>query len=193
MFHPGNAYEADGTIVMDACAYRDGQALLDGLATFRSGRCPDGASAVPVLYELDLATGACRERQLDDRGAEFPRLDDRRVGHRNRFGYAVMADDPHFFGEGEKTIVRYDREGGPSQLHRFGAGHFPGEPVFVPRAADAAEDDGFVVTVVADMHAGSSYLAILDARNVDRPPLARAHLAHRVPMGFHGNFAAGVV
>lgn len=193
IFHPGNAYEDGRTIVMDACTYRDGQALLEGLARFRAGACPDGASAVPVLYELDLETGACRERQLDDRAAEFPRLDDRRVGYRNRFGYAVVADGAGFFGPEEKTLVKYDRQGGRRQVHRFGPGVFPSEPVFVPRAAGADEDDGFVLTVVADMPAGTSRLDVLDARNLDRPPLASAHLDHRVPMGFHGNFAAGVV
>jgi carotenoid cleavage dioxygenase len=193
IFHPGNAYEENGRIVMDACTYLDGDALLAGLAGVRAGQCPDDAGAVPFLYELDLASGTCRERQLDDRGAEFPRLDDRLVGHRNRYGYAVMSDSRNFFLPGELTLVKYDRQGGRSQHHRFGRGHFPGEPVFVPRTADAAEDDGFVLSVVADMPAGTSYLAVLDARNLEAPPLAVAHLEHRVPLGFHGNFAAGVV
>jgi carotenoid cleavage dioxygenase-like enzyme len=193
IFHPGNAYEADGKILMDACSYLDGNALLDGLATVRTGRCPDRAGANPFLYELDLAGGTCRERQLDDRGAEFPRLDDRRVGYANRYGYAVIADGPNFFAPGETSIVKYDRQGGRSQYHHFGHGHLPGEPVFVPRGPDAAEDDGFVLTVVADMPSGTSYLAVLDARNVDAAPLAKAHLRHRVPLGFHGNFAPGVV
>jgi carotenoid cleavage dioxygenase len=193
IFHPGNAYEADGKIMMDTCTYLDGQALLDGLAGVRAGKCPDNAGANPFLYELDLATGTCRERKLDERGAEFPRLDDRRVGYPNRFGYAIMSDGLNFFAPGETMVVKYDRHGGRSQYHRFGRGHFPGEPIFVPRSPDAAEDDGFVLTVVADMPAGTSYLAVLDARNVGGEPLAIAHLRHRVPLGFHGNFAAGVL
>jgi carotenoid cleavage dioxygenase len=193
IFHPGNAYEADGKILMDACSYLDGQALLDGLATVRAGSAPERAGAVPFLYEFDLAAGTCRERQLDDRGSEFPRLDDRLVGYQNRFGYAVVADGTNFFLPGELRVVRYDRQGGRSQYHHFGRGHFPGEPVFVPRTPDTAEDDGFVLTVVADMPSGTSYLAVLDAQNLDAPPLAKAHLTHRVPLGFHGNFAAGIV
>jgi carotenoid cleavage dioxygenase-like enzyme len=77
--------------------------------------------------------------------------------------------------------------------HFFGRGCFPGEPVFVPRAADADEDDGFVLTVVYDAPEDTSYLAILDARNVDAEPVATARVRDRVPMGFHGNFAPGVV
>jgi all-trans-8'-apo-beta-carotenal 15,15'-oxygenase len=62
----------------------------------------------------------------------------------------------------------------------------------VPRAAGAGEDDGFVLSVVAT-NEGKSYLAVLDAKNIDAKPLAKAHLEHRVPLGFHGNFATGVV
>ena len=37
-----------------------------------------------------------------------------------------------------------------------------------------------------------SDLLVLDARNVDRAPLATVQLSHRVPFGFHGNWAPGV-
>lgn len=192
VFHPGNAFEHDGKIVMDACTYPDGGALLEQLAVYRSGQRIPGAGAHPFLYELDLARGTCSERQLDDRVAEFPRLDDRRVGHRNRFGYAVIGSDG-LVGPGTSTLVKYDRTGGPNALHDFGALCYPGEPVFVPRAPDAEEDDGFVLTVVYDGGSGRSRLVVLDARRFDGPPLATAHLEHRVPLGFHGNFAPGVV
>ena len=192
LFHLGNAYEKDGKLWMDACTYRDGGALLEQLAVYRSGRQVPGAGAHPVLYELDLESGACKETWLDDRGAEFPRRDDRLIGYENRFGYALMGE-AGLLGPSASTIARYDRTGGASAYHDFGPLHYPGEPVFVPRAPDAAEDDGFVLSVVYDGGSGKSHLAVLDARNLAGEPLARAHLEHRVPLGFHGNFAAGVV
>lgn len=193
IFHPGNAYEQDGKIVMDACTYRDGGALIETLSTIRDGRGVPGFSAVPFLYELDLATGVCSERQLSDRGAEFPRLDDRLVGYRNRYGYAAVDRDASGSMEGTwATIARYDRQGGRNESHDFGKWQWPSEPVFVPRSADAAEDDGFVLTVVYDGVRDGSYLAVLDARNLAGKPLATCRLPHRIPMGFHGNFAAGI-
>jgi carotenoid cleavage dioxygenase len=192
IFPPGNAYEDGSRIAMDACTYLDGGGLLESLRTFRAGNLGPGGKAVPFLYEIDLETGRCSERQLDERGAEFPRLDDRRVGYPNRYGYAVMGDGGAV-GPGPKSIVRYDRHGGRSQRHDLPPGHYPGEPIFVPRRPDAAEDDGFVLAVVFDGEARRSYLAIFDAQNVEREPLARLHLRGRVPMGFHGNYAAGVV
>ncbi len=192
MFHPGNAYEADGKIYMDACSYLDGGALLKSLETIRAGEVVPGSGANPFLYELDLATGRCSERQLSERTAEFPRLDDRLVGYPNQYGYAVIADG-QFFAGGRHQIVKYDRQGGPNVVHDFGLGHFPGEPIFVPRAADAAEDEGYILTVVHDSPNGSSYLAILEAQNLDAAPVAKLTVRHRIPAGFHGNFAPGIV
>jgi len=188
LFHPGNAYESDGKIYMDACTYEDGARLIDGLRTFRRGEGM-GLRAFPYLYELDLTSGSCTARKLDDRGTEFPRIDDRRVGYRNRFGYAwrqeYQRQPPRV-----STLVKYDREGGPSAAHDFGPWQWPGEPVFVPRVGDAGEDDGFVLSLVYDGNGDASYLAVLDARNMTAPALAKIHLEHRVPMGFHGNFRA---
>ena len=57
----------------------------------------------------------------------------------------------------------------------------------------APEDDGFVLCTVYDGASDTSHLAVLDAANVEAEPVATAHLEHRIPLGFHGNFAAGVV
>ena len=144
--------------------------------------------------ERDLDSGKCIEKQLDDRSAEFPKIDDRRVGQKSRFGYSLLnrstADNPM---DTWGTVVKYDRSGGPTVIHDYGSGHFPGEPVFVPRSPDAEEDDGFVLNVVYDGYTDRSYLAVLDARNLSGKPLATAHIPHPLPVGFHGNFAAGVV
>ena len=196
VFHPGNAYERDGKIVLDACMYQDGAKLLfDTISQWRSGK-PFGEGswqARPFLYEIDVDAGTVKERQLDDRGCEFPRIDDRLVGHENRYGYAIrMPRDAGGNDQPWTTIVKYDRRGGSSVAHDFGDGQFPGEPVFVARSANAEEDDGFVLTTVYDGPSESSYLAILDARNLAAAPLAKCHLEHRIPMGFHGNFAPGI-
>ena len=34
-------------------------------------------------------------------------------------------------------------------------------------------------------------LAVFDATGVDKGPIALAHLSHRVPAGFHGNWRPG--
>lgn len=194
IFHIGNAYEENGKIYMDACTYKDGDALLE---TIRNWRTSDVQllDAVPFLYEFDLETGTCKEKQLSDRGAEFPRLDDRLIGHPNRYGYAVVSREntSEPAARALSIIQKYDRRGGASASHDFGIVRWTSEPVFVPRTPDAAEDDGFVLSVVYDGATQKSFLSVLDARNIGGKPVARAHLKHRMPMGFHGNFGQGVV
>ncbi len=195
IFHPGNAYEEDGVIYMDACTYLDGKGLLSDLSTIRSGRLTGGLQAVPFLYEFDLATGECRNRQLSDRKVEFPRIDDRLVGFKNRWGYcaadregAVSLIDGTF-----TSILKYDRMGGSTVSHDLPEAHWGGEPVFAALGDDAAEDEGVVLSLVYDGPNDRSWIYILDAQHIDSEPLARLGLRQRVPLGFHGNFVPGVV
>ncbi len=191
MFHPGNAYEKDGRIFMDACKYEDAQGLLDDISTIRdaSTQTTGGLAANPYLYEFDVDAGTCKETKLSDMAAEFPRLDDRLVGYENRFGYAATAEPSSGAESFFRRITKYDRVSG-SSVHRDTAhGHWVGEPVFVPRNANAGEDDGFVLNLVHDAPNDRTAIDVLDARAIDATPLARLWLEERVSLGFHGNFA----
>ena len=188
MFHPGNAYEEDGKIIMDACTYESAQALIDGLDTARDGRGLGGVIAHPYLYEFDLASGTCKETRFSDSAAEFPRIDDRLVGRKNRWGYAATAEPADGASGVFRRITKYDREGGAS-IHRPQIdGQWVGEPVFAPRNPTADEDDGFVLNLVFDGNRDQTAIEILDARAIDAEPLARIWLDERVPLGFHGNW-----
>ena len=67
-------------------------------------------------------------------------------------------------------------------------GDVTGEPVFVPRSADAEEGDGYLLSVVYRAGENRSDLMFLDATDVAAGPIACAELPHRVPYGFHGNW-----
>jgi carotenoid cleavage dioxygenase-like enzyme len=195
MFHPGNAYEKDGVIYMDACTYLMGDEFIEDLASIRSGVLRGALLAVPFLYEFDLATGECRERQLSDRPAEFPRIDDRLCGHQNRFGYAATSrTNGHSVWDSTfSSLVKYDRTGAASVYHELPEGRWTGEPVFAPASDDAAEDEGFVMALIYDGATDRSCLQIHDARDFGSEPVARLWLQNRVPLQFHGNWAQGVV
>ena len=62
------------------------------------------------------------------------------------------------------------------------------EPVFVPRLPNSTEGEGFLFATVYDASIDKRFLMILDAENVEKGPLAKAMLDHRVPFGFHGNW-----
>lgn len=191
MFHPGNAYEENGRIFMDACTYERPQSLIDSLDTARSGDVQTGLDARPYGYEFDLEAGTCTATKYSESTAEFPRIDDRLVGHKNRFGYAATAEPDEGALGFARRISKYDRTGGPT-VHRGAVlGQWVGEPVFVPRAADAAEDDGFVLFLVHDATRDETAVEILDAGAIDAAPLARLWLDTRIPFGFHGNWRSG--
>ncbi|MEM9979251.1 MAG: carotenoid oxygenase family protein, partial [Cyanobacteria bacterium P01_D01_bin.2] len=70
---------------------------------------------------------------------------------------------------------------------------FVGEPVFVPRPNGTAEDDGWVLNLLYNAERRCSELAILDAQNFAKGPVAILKLPHHVPYGLHGSFTQGLV
>lgn len=188
VFHPMNAYAENGAVVVDVARYEQ---LL--FMTPKASRDPDWRDrnvAKLHRWRIDLRRGSVASQALDDRDGEFPRVDERRVGRRHRFGY-IAATGP----EGNETlhpvftaIRKYDLDRGTSETRAFGPQNGAGEPLFVPRRGATEEDDGYVVTLVYDHERNASEFLVLDARNVCSEPLARVLLPHRVPYGFHGNW-----
>ena len=175
--HVMNAFDLDDEIVVTGC--RIG-------ATWRSGSADMGGD-LPRLHEwrLDLCRGTATERRLDDTTTDYPRVLDAEVGLPNRYGYStdfVMDAEPD---RGE--IYRYDLANGAARaVHRLPRGHTCGEPVVVPGSAGAC----YLMTFAHDRGCGTSYLAILDANDLDAAPIAAIHVPVRIPAGFHGSWVA---
>ncbi len=177
VFHPLNAFEEDGRVVLDTVRY--GELWRKGAPGFSVARLH--------RFHIDLATPKVREEPLDDRAIEFPRCDERRTGLGHRYGYAVYTERGADANSGT-ALIKYDLRGGASTVHDFGAARMPGEGVFVPASAAAAEDEGYVLTYVYDAARDTSALVILDASSFAGPPLATIALPRRVPFGFHGSW-----
>ncbi len=146
-------------------------------------------AAPPTLWraELDLAAGTVRRMQLDDRKGEFPRIDAARTGIANRYGWlpvSAKGDAPEGFG----ALARYDLQTGKTAVREFGAGREIDEPVFVPRPGGSGEGDGWIMLYVYDRATDGSICAVLDAIDIERPPVAEIVMPRRVPHGLHGNW-----
>jgi carotenoid cleavage dioxygenase len=176
VFHPMNSFDDNGTITLDVMRYER--------LWVRSGDEFDPARL--TRWTIDLGSGTVKEEQLDDRATEFPRVDPRVVGRRHRYGYALKTVDG--IGPEHMALVKYDQARASAEDHDFGAGREPGEPVFVPRAAGAAEDDGWVMTYVYDAARDTSDFVVLAASDFTAPPVATVPLPQRVPHGFHGSW-----
>ena len=145
-----------------------------------------GTEAALWRWRIDLDTGVVQETQLDDRGVEFPRVDDRLAGTAARYSVAV----------GDGALVRYDLRGDTAVEHRFGghgrgrrdAAGLPGEAVFAPTGGRPDELAGWHLTYVYDPATDSSDLVIIDASDFEGEPVARIRMPRRVPHGFHGNW-----
>lgn len=182
VFHAANAFDLpDGRVVMDVVAY---DAMFDG-----SMQGPDRAGRLE-RWTIDPAARSVDRRVLDASPQEFPRPDERRLGRPYRYCYAVaIPADPAADGYlGDTRLYKHDLETGARETHDFGPGSHPGEFVFVPAHADAAEDEGYLIGLVIDLAHQATDLAIIDARRFAEPPVATVRIPHRVPPGFHGNW-----
>ena len=189
VFHVGNAFaDGAGRVVLDGARYsRDGiLGAWQALGTDPSGlaaTAADSGQARLHRWVLDPATGAVSESVLDERGIEFPTVDDDRVGRAARFRYAV-ADTA-----GDTGVVKIDTTMGMSTLHDLGPDTVAGEAVFVPSPAPhRLEDDGWLLTVTTRRDGSASQLLVLDATDVTGGPVAAVDLPRGVPAGFHGSF-----
>jgi carotenoid cleavage dioxygenase-like enzyme len=182
VFHPMNAYDVAGGdgVVVDVVRHP---------SMFRT-QFLGPAEGTPTLerWHLDGNGGAVKEERLDDRGQEFPRVDERRVGLPHRYGYAVAVGSSHDILGTESVLLRHDLERATTVVRSFGRGATLGEAVFVPRTEDADEADGWVLTLVHSAQDGTSALHILDAGDLAGDAVAVVQLPRRVPAGFHGNW-----
>jgi carotenoid cleavage dioxygenase len=148
--------------------------------------------AVLTRWAMDLESGTVKEEPLDGDPSEFPRIDERYAGRAYRHGYCVGATGGGEASESQDAegftgaVFHYDLEKGVRREHRLGSADSSGEPIFVPRCPDAPEGDGFVLVIVSRGEKRRSDLLVLDAQNIDAPPLATVRLPHRIPAGFHG-------
>ncbi len=190
VFHCLNAYdEPGGRVVVDLCQYNES---FDVSTLW--------AAHGPVTLDrwiIDPVAGTVSQQRLDDRGQEFPRVDDRIVSQPHRYGYSAVigevtraitvagdfSDDAF-----ANALLRHDLARGTAEAREFGRDATVGEAVFAPAAADAAEDDGYVMAFVHNPDRGASDLVILSAQDFTGEPVAAVHLPARIPLGFHGSW-----
>jgi carotenoid cleavage dioxygenase-like enzyme len=187
VFHVMNAWEDGHRIIADVMQFEEAPLFPhpDGSPTD-----PKKSRARLCRWTFDLAGNSDRFTQsyLDDLTGEFPRIDDRRAGLPSNHGwYACANPDRPMFGA-LAGLVHVDGKGRRLETYLLPDGDTLSEPVFVARGGDAAEGDGWLLTVVWRARENCSDLAVFNATDIAAGPAALVHLGHRVPDGFHGNW-----
>ncbi len=180
-FHHVNAYEDEGEVLVDLCAYADADIVEDlYLDRLRAGK--PLAQAALTRFHLGLDDRSVRREQLADTDIELPRINYGRCNERPyRYVWGNGAGAQGWIEE----IRKVDIAAGSTRSWAK-PGCFPGEPVFVARPEAEHEDDGVLLSVVLNAEEGTSFLLVLDAANLSE--LARAQAPHHIPFGFHGQF-----
>jgi all-trans-8'-apo-beta-carotenal 15,15'-oxygenase len=191
-FHFANGHEEeDGTLVLDLARYPDYATIGEALRSYWKSDWPSDGMARLTRLRLDPA-GRVQSQTFDTGVAnEFPCIDPRRVGRPYRYAYIASNPADRTIGL-QQRVSRVDFESGAVTSHDFAATGYVGEPLFVPRGADAAEDDGIVITLVFDAALQRTSIVGLDAANLGAAPLFTARLSHHVPYSLHGTFAHDV-
>jgi carotenoid cleavage dioxygenase-like enzyme len=127
-------------------------------------------------WRFNLVTGMTREEQLDDEIAEFPSIDARFAGRRHERVIAMTGAPGMFLFDG---MVRYDLEKNTKQRYRFPDG------VYASESPIAGE---YVVTFTTDVRNDRSECQIFREREIERGPIARVRLPHRISSGTHATW-----
>jgi len=182
--HSVAAYQEDGMIVLDTM-------LTDNIPVSANG-FKDDTKVFPAYltrWIFDVKDKSLVSKtQLDHIVGEFPRIDDRFIG--NKYNHVYIAATLHAEYGLFDAIVHYNLADDTQQIHDFGVGSMPVEPIFVPRNVNALEGDGFLLIYVYREKDKRSDLVILDALHIDKEPVAIIQLPHRVPFGFHGSWVS---
>jgi carotenoid cleavage dioxygenase-like enzyme len=186
-FHFMNGFDDNGVITIDCSQFTHAPLFpsLDGTPTGKSE---------PFLNRWTIDMNAAQPRVefkcIDTFESEFPQCDLRFLGKEYRHGWytspdgelaSTVEDNNSFFN----TVGHYDHVAGGVDRYSFGQSN-TSEALFVPKSDDAAEGEGYLLTVTTSFETHTSSLRIMDALDLARGPIASVHLSHCVPAGFHG-------
>lgn len=137
-------------------------------------------------WQIDLQHKTVDRKVIDEQAQEFPRIDERYTGEKQRYIYSVSFD-PLVMTQANHLIC-HDMHTLEKTTHEFGEQWVTGEVVFIPESAEAAEGEGYLLSYVHHIHKQSSKVVILKAQGLNVQPQAEIILGVHVPLGFHGNW-----
>ncbi|MEB3198381.1 MAG: carotenoid oxygenase family protein [Candidatus Sericytochromatia bacterium] len=195
ILHFANAFERDGWLFVDACVFH--RFTLGEEFGYRGPDQPfdlalPEARGPQRLYRITIPPEATEAgwELLTPHGVDFPRIHPAHEGQNTRWLFGATRRDPRFSDPFDSLIAidLHDRDRAAQLFSVPDACTFVGEPIFAPDPADPGQ--GHVLAVLSDGAQGRSRLAVFDATDLARGPLAQVPLP-LLPLAFHGAWLPG--
>ena len=186
VFHFANGYEdIDGTLVVDGLRM---DRFPAGLSTdTMTHESPDQrAAGLPTRYRISPALGRVECETLSNYFVELPTIHPHYQGRPYRYTWGI-AGDPHQKSSLLHGIGKIDTQQKTTQYLDLYP-HLPGEPLFVPHPKGAAEDAGWLLTMLFDTEKKVNKLLIIEA--ADLRTVGELTLPQAQPIGFHSTWVA---
>lgn len=197
LIHTAGAWEtADGKIYVESSRVHD-----NAFPFFPpdDGRMPSTETKADfVRWELDLSkpsgTQVPDPFMVLDLPSEFPRIDERFMTKQyewlflNVFIPENMDGSKNIF-HGLNGLAMHNNKTGKTRYFYAGDNSLCQEPIFIPRSPDAAEGDGWVMTLIERRAAGRCDVAVIDTKEFEKP-VAIVQLPFHVKAQVHGNWVS---
>ena len=185
-FHHVNTHEQGNEIIIDFLAYPNASIVqslyIDNLMSAQK------KLEAPKFYRyrINKNNNSIKQESLFDIGLELPRINYKSCNAKNyQYAYAVGQSNDSIYLD---LLVKLDLKNN-NTIKWQQEFCFPSEPVFITKPDGPAEDDGLILSVVLDTKKQTSFLLILDAKNMQE--IAQAQMPNIMPFGFHGQFYGG--
>ncbi|OPB41895.1 hypothetical protein A0O28_0104550 [Trichoderma guizhouense] len=127
-----------------------------------------------------------------DLPCEFPRIDERLTSKKYNIVFLNVfipqnADGSKNVFQGLNGLAMINTQTGEQQFYYPGDDCFAQEPTFIPRSSDAAEGDGWIMSLIENRVSQTSDLVFIDTRDFTKP-IAIAALPFRIKSQVHGNW-----
>jgi carotenoid cleavage dioxygenase-like enzyme len=181
-FHVVNSFEFKDKIYLDLITYPNADIIQ---AFYLNSQINlDKHNITPTLYRyiLDMNTSSCSKYKLIDQKIEFPIINNNYMQKAYNFIYATSIIHNEFQLD---SLIKIDLANNLYKIwHESGC--FPSEAVFIAKPDGLIEDEGVIMSIVADIKHKVSFLLVLDAKSFHE--ITRISLPHMLPMGLHGAF-----
>jgi carotenoid cleavage dioxygenase len=193
ILHITNCFEDGDAVVMDGCIMPDYKTVPVNQTSniyerIRANLDKHNNPTLMHRWRFDLKTGRTTEQRLDDEITEFPVCSNDYVGRPYRYSYNVLYQKGEWLFSGLK---RFDLRTGATARYEYGEGRYGSEPQVARAVGAKAEDDGYVISMVADMKADTSEILVLRADDIAAGPVARIVLPERMGIGTHACWVEG--